>query len=144
MSRHRLARRVELEQLLGHVAHGLLDAGFCLFPRRAAEAVQRRARAPRVLLNEIEARDGDKELVLAVIAQLEELLNEIAMSDGDLLQARKLSDAVVDVNDEVAGFQVAKVRQERRGKRSLSSSGCSKAFFLEDIRFGVELKCRVG
>ena len=47
MARDRLARGVELQQLLGHVAHGLLDARLRLLPRRAAELVERRARRRR-------------------------------------------------------------------------------------------------
>ena len=41
IARDRLARGVELEQLFGHVAHGLLDARLRALPRRAAELVER-------------------------------------------------------------------------------------------------------
>ena len=74
VSRNGLALRVELQQLLGHVAHRLLDARLRLLPRRPAQSIERRPRAAGVLLNQIEALDGDEQLVVAVIAQLEELL----------------------------------------------------------------------
>ena len=45
MSRYGLALGVQFQELLGHVAHGLLDAGLRLLPGRAAEAVERRTRA---------------------------------------------------------------------------------------------------
>ena len=47
VARHGLARGVELEQLLGHVAHRLLDARLGFLPGRAAEPVERRARRRR-------------------------------------------------------------------------------------------------
>ena len=62
---HRLARGVELEQLLGHVAHGLLDAGLGLLPGRAAEPVERRARGAGVALDQVETLDRDEQLVVA-------------------------------------------------------------------------------
>ena len=40
---HRLARGVELQQLLGHVAHGLLHARLGFLPRRPAQPVERGA-----------------------------------------------------------------------------------------------------
>ena len=52
------ALRIELEQLFGHVAHRLLDARLGLFPRGAAEPIECRPCAARVLLNEIKAFDG--------------------------------------------------------------------------------------
>src|SRR5436189_5738816 len=69
-----LALRVELQQLLGHVAHRLLDARLGLLPRRAAKSIERRACAARVFLNEVEALDGNEQLVIGVIAQLEEFV----------------------------------------------------------------------
>ena len=74
VSGHRLALGVELQQLLRHVAHRLLDARLGLFPRRAAEAIERGTAAAGVFLNEVEPLDGDKQLVVAVIAKLEKFL----------------------------------------------------------------------
>ena len=113
---HGLARGVELEQLLGHVAHGLLDAGLRALPRRAAEPIERRLAGAGVLLDEVEPLDRDEQLVVAGVAQLEELL--LAVADADLLQADEDADAVVDVDDEVADLEIAQIRQERLGRRS--------------------------
>jgi hypothetical protein len=92
----RLSLGVELQQLLRHVAHRLLDARLGLLPRRAAEAVERGAAAAGEFLNEVEPLDGHEELVVAVIAKLEKFL------DIDLLEADELTDAVIDVDDQVA------------------------------------------
>ena len=47
-------------------------------------------RAAGVFLNEVEPLDRDEELVVAVIAQLEKLLHDVAVADRDLLQADEL------------------------------------------------------
>ena len=72
-----LARGVELQQLLGHVAHGLLDARLGLLPRRAAEPIDRRLRRAGVFLDQIEPLDGHEQLVVAGVAQLHELLRRL-------------------------------------------------------------------
>ena len=74
VARNRLARGVELQQLLGHVAHGLLDRGLRALPRRAAQPIDRRPRRAGVLLDQVEPLDRDEQLVVAGVAQLEELL----------------------------------------------------------------------
>ncbi len=139
VARHRLARGVELEQLLGHVAHRLLDARLGLLPRRAAEAIERRARGAGVLLHEIEPLDRDEQLVFAGVAELHELLRLEA--DVDALEADEETDAVIDVDDEVAGFQIAEVREERSRRRLAPL--VDLAFFLEDVGFRPELELRV-
>ena len=78
VARHGLARGVELEQLLGHVAHRLLDPGLGALPRRAAETIERRLRGAGVFLHQIEPLDRHEQLVLAGIAQLEELLHALS------------------------------------------------------------------
>ena len=74
VARHGAARGVELEQLLRHVAHRFLDSGLRALPRRAAQPVDRRLRRAGVLLHEVEALDRHEQLVVARVAQLEELL----------------------------------------------------------------------
>ena len=114
---HGLALRVELQQLLGHVAHRLLDARLGLLPGGAAQPIERRPRAARVLLDQVEPLDRDEQLVVAVIAELEELLRASpAAAHAELLQADELADAVVDVDDEVADLQVAQVGEKRLGE----------------------------
>ena len=75
-------------------------------------------RAAAVLLDQIEPLDGNEELVVAVVAQLQELLDVVA--DRNLLEADELADAVVHVHDEVADLQIAQVGQERGGRGSLA------------------------
>ena len=74
MAGNRFALRVQLQQLLRHVAHRLLDARLGLLPSGAAKTIERRPGAARVFLNQIEALDRNEQLVVAVIAQLEEFL----------------------------------------------------------------------
>ena len=123
MARHGLARGVELEQLLGHVAHGLLDPGLGLLPGGAAQPVERRLRPAGVLLDEVQPLDRHEQLRLAVVAQLEELLHHVAVRHRDLLEPDELADAVVDVDDEVADLEVAEVGEEGGGQRPLFAGG---------------------
>ena len=139
VARDRLARGVELEQLLGHVAHRLLDARLGLLPGRAAEAIERRTRGAGVLLDEVEPLDRHEQLVFAGVAKLHELLRLEA--DVDALEADEEPDAVIDVDDEVAGFQIAEVREERP-RRGLAPL-VDLALFLEDVGFRPELELRV-
>ena len=135
-----LARGVELEQLLGHVAHGLLDLGLGLLPGRAAEPIERRLRAAGVFLDQIEALDRHEQLRVAVIAQLEEFLHDVAAGDGDLLEADELADAVIDVDDQIADLEIAQVGEERGGRRALLACAGLAPLFVEDIGFGVDLE----
>ena len=130
MALHRLARGVELEQLLGHVAHRLLDAGLGLFPGRAAEPVERGARGAGVALDQIEPLDRDEELVVAGVAELHELLRLDA--DLDALQADEHADAVIDVDDEIADLEVAEVGEE--GARSPSAAAREPSALLRRRR----------
>ena len=137
VSGHGLARRIELQQLLGHVAHGLLDAGLRLLPRGSAELVERRARGAGVLLDEIEPLDRDEELVLARVAELHELLRRRA--DVDPLETDEHADAVVDVDDEIVDLQVAEIGEERAGGRPPPLLVRLPLFF-EDVGLGPELE----
>ena len=139
VARHRPARGVELEQLLGHVAHGLLDPRLRLLPRRAAKLVERGTRGAGELLNEIEALDGDKELVFAEVAELHELLRLHA--ELDPLQSHEHADPVIDVHDEIPDLQVAEVGEE--GARRRAAALVRLSLFLEDVRFGPELQARI-
>jgi hypothetical protein len=105
-------------------------------PRR----VEGRARAAGVLLDQVEARDRDEQLVVARVAQLQELLRLVG-PDGHLLQADELADAVVHVDDQVAHLQIAKVGEEGLRRRpALAVLGT--ALFLEEIGLGVDLQLR--
>ena len=139
MARNCLARGVELEQLLGHVAHGLLDPGLRPLPRGAAEPVERRPRRAGVLLDQVQPLHRHEQLVFAGVAELQKLLERVA--DADLLQADELADAVIDVHDEVAHLQVAQIREKRLGRRAAALRGAP--LFLEDVGLGVDVERRV-
>ena len=136
---HGFARGIELEQLFGHVAHGLLDPGLGALPRRPAQPIDRRPGRAGVLLDQVEPLDRHEQLVLAGVAQLEEFL--LVVADADLLQADEDADAVVDVHDEIADFEVAQVREERLGGGA-PLVGRAPLFF-ENIGFGVDLQAGI-
>ncbi len=144
MTRDRLALRVELQQLLRHVAHRSLDARLGFFPSRAAQAIERGTTAAGVLLNEVEPLDRDEELVVAVIAKLEKLLRVCRRARQgpprriDLLQADKFADAVIDVNDQVADLEVAQIGQERL--RKIAPLLRRSTLLFEDVGLGVNLQ----
>ena len=110
-----LALGVELQELRGHVAHGLLDPLLDLVPAAAAQPVERgpRALGARVLLHAVEGVDGHLELVAALVDEDHELAREAAEVEG--LEALEAADAVVLVDDEVADAQVAEVGEEAPG-----------------------------
>ena len=104
MPPERLAGSVELEQLLGHVAHRAPHAGLGALPRRAAQPVQRGVLGAGILLNQIEVLDRHEQLVPAGVAELHELVR--AVIDGDPLETDELPDAVVDMDDVIAHFEI--------------------------------------
>ena len=138
MARNGLARRIELEQLLGHVAHGLLDLGLRPLPRRAAETIDGRLGRAGVFLNEVEPLDRHEQLVLARVAKLEELLFVVA--DANLLQPDEDADAVIDMDDVVVDLEIAKIRKEglRRGPALRRAT-----LLVEDIGVRVDLETGV-
>ena len=140
VARHGLARGVELEQLFGHVAHGLLDARLGAFPGRAAELVERGLRGAAVLLDEVEPLDRNEQLVFAEVAQLHEFLHGVA--DADLSEPHEPADAVIDVHHQVLDFQVAQVREECLGDGPVPVSLALdlRALFLEHVRLGNNLQ----
>ena len=147
VARHGLSLGVELEQLLGHVAHRLLDARLGLLPGRAAEAIEGGTCAARVLLDEVEPLNRDEQLVVARVAQFEKLLR-IARGawhrpahGTQLLQSDELADAVIDVHDEIADLQIAKVGEKR--VRDAAPLLRRAPLFLEDVGLRVNLQARI-
>ena len=126
--RPRLALRVELQQLAGHLAQVLAGARLEVVPGFPAELRERgRARVgPDV------ARDLADLLVRhehAVVApEAEQQI--VARDSGDLLrlEAEELSDAVVLVHDVVAGAQVGEA-----GKRAAGGRGRARCAPPEDL-----------
>ncbi len=127
---------IELQQLLGHVAHGLLDTRLGLFPRRPAKPVEAGTGGPRKALHQIEALHGNEQLVVGRVAELHELLR--VGTHFDSFQPDEDADAVIDVHDEVANLEIAEVREERpRGR--LPAVMCLPLLF-EDVRLGPQLQ----
>ena len=108
---------VELEQLAGHVLHGLLDAGFGLLPGLGAEFVEGGRGAGvggAVLLDEVEA--GERDVEFGLVGELEDHEFEgrlVVLVDH--AQATVLGDAVLDVDDVIADGKVAEVGDEGGG-----------------------------
>ena len=141
---NRFARGVQFEELFGHVAHGLLDARLCPFPRCAAELVERWLRGAAVFLDEVEPLDRHEQLVFAGVSQLHELLHGVA--DAYLLETHKLADAVIHMNHEVFNLQIPQVRQERLrdGPMAIAFALGLGALLFEDVGFGNNLKLSAG
>ena len=45
-----------------------------------------------------------------MILELEKLLDDVAVTDGQLFQANELADAVIDVDDVIANLEVTQIR----------------------------------
>ena len=101
-------------------------------PRRSSAGPGR----ARVSLHEVQPFDGHEQLVFAGVAKLHELLR--LQADVDALEPDEEPDAVVDMDDEVAGLEVAEVREERASRRLAALVDFS--LFLEDVGFGPELE----
>ena len=59
-------------------------------------------------LDEVEALDGDEELVVARVAQLEKILSGIP-GHTNLLESDEHPDTVIDVYDEIPDLEIAQV-----------------------------------
>ncbi len=112
-----LALGVELEELGGHVGHGLFDAGLGLLPALRAEFVELGRGAGvggAVLLDEVEARERDVEF--GFVRELEdhefEWWRVVFFDDAEAAVA---GDAVFDVDYVVAYGEVAEVGDEGGG-----------------------------
>jgi len=107
---------VELEQLVGHVLHGLLDAGFGFGPLGVAELVELGRGAGfggAVLLDEVEA--GERNVEARGVGELEDHELDVEAVLLDLAEALIAGDAVFDVDDVVADGEVAEVGEEGGG-----------------------------
>ncbi len=111
-----LALGVELEQLVGHVGHGLLDAGAGLGPLLRAELVEDRRGAGvgrAIFLNEVEA--GERDVEARLLGEFEDHELDFETVLLDLFEADVAADAVLDVDDIIADGEVAEVGDEGRG-----------------------------
>ena len=115
MARGGFAFGVELEKLLGHVVDGFADARLARFPDGGAEAVERgRGAAERLIfLNEVEPRERDVEFGVVRVMQKHEFAG--GTFDDYLAQAFELADAVIDVDDKIAGLEIRKIAEKAGG-----------------------------
>ncbi len=107
------ALRVELQQLVGHVAHLGFDARFGAFPGHAAQAVQPRRRAftrAAIFLDQIQARQRNVELGVARVFEQHEVALVVALRD--LARAQESADAVRFMHHVIAGLQIRHVGGE--------------------------------
>ncbi len=115
-----LARGVELEQLLGHVLHGLLHARLGLLPLLRAQPIQHRLHAfgRAILLHQVEPRERDIQPRAFGVFQHHEL-GGAAVFLRNLLQPLVLADAMLDMHHVIADGEIAKVGEEGRDLRLL-------------------------
>src|SRR5205814_3536240 len=105
----RRTRRVDVEQLGGHLEELFLDARLALQERLAFERIELRLGriAADVLLDLAQPVDGQVKAVLAGELQEDEVGREA--TDGQAREAVVARDPVLDVHDEVAFLQVAEI-----------------------------------
>ncbi len=106
------SRGVEREKLVRHVFEGFAHARFARVPARAAEFVERGMRAfdDAIALHQIHALKRNIETRIVSVTEQHELA---AMAVRfDLAKPFELADAMIHVNDEVAGLQFGKVSEE--------------------------------
>ena len=111
----RLALGVELEQLVGHILHGLAHPRFGLGPLLAAQPIEHRRRpgiGGAVFLDQVEPGERDIEPRLFGELQHHELHSDAFLLD--LLQPHIAGDAVLHVDHVVAYREVAEVGDEGR------------------------------
>ena len=98
---------VEHHELLGDLAHRRLDPALGLGEVAAAEAVQRRRLAADVLAQRVDLVGRDVQLVAALVG--DEQVVALDAADRALDHALVLADAVLVVDDVVAGLEVLEV-----------------------------------
>ncbi len=120
VARDHLALGVELQELACHVTHGFLDPGLGPFPARSSQPVQGRVRAidAAVFLDQVEALDRDVQLGIILIGQEHEFLR--SLREIDSFQPLEPADAVIDVDDAIAGLEISEIgnEQARRAPRA--------------------------
>ena len=118
-----LAHGVELQQLLGHVFHGLLHARLGLLPLLRAQAIEHRLHAlgRAILLHQVEPRQRNVQPRALGVLQHHEL-GGAAVFLRNFLQSLVLADAVLDVHDVIADRKIAKVGEKGRDLRLLRAA----------------------
>src|SRR5205085_12563410 len=103
---------VKTQELGSHVVHRALRFGLRLLPTETAESIELRFMTfgARITLHQIEPLDRHVQLRFVGVKEQHELAGTRAEIES--LQTAETRDAMIDVNDIVVGFQVAKVREE--------------------------------
>ena len=98
--------RVELQQLLRHVANGPLGPGLSRDPGCSAEFVELgfRTFGGRILLNEVQSLERHKQPIAALIEQ------DHAFLVVNEREAVVRADAVVDMDDVITRLEILKIR----------------------------------
>src|SRR6266849_579099 len=109
------ARGVEGKELVGHVFEGFAYASFAGVPAGAAELVERGMGAfdDAIALDQVHTLEGDVEARVFGVAKQHEFA--AAAVGFDLAQALELADAVIDVDDEIAGLELGEIAEETGG-----------------------------
>ena len=129
---------VERQKLVGHVLDAICARAFCGVPGGAAELVERRVVAfdDAIVLDQIHALERNVEAGLVGVFEQHEFA--AAAVGFDLAQAVELADAVVDVDDEVAGLELGKIAEET-GSADFAAGTLNGRGDVEQI--GVAKKC---
>ncbi len=140
-----VALGVKLEQLGGHVLHGLAHARLGLDPLLRAELVEDGRGAGvggAIFLDQIEARERDVKLGLLGELENHEFDREAVLHD--LPQALVLRDAVLDVDDVVADGEIAEVGDKGGGLGALGLGARGDVGFVGEIVGPEDDQVRVG
>ena len=106
------ALRRDADELARHLAHALLQARLARLPARAAQLVEF-ARLRAVARQQFEILDRQEQPVAAGIVDFEAIVRRARRLDR--LQADEAADAVIDVDDEIAGGERARFGQHVLG-----------------------------
>src|SRR5687768_14276468 len=145
VARNKFSLRIKPQKLIGHVAHRAFCLCLRLLPPDATKAIERWGRrlARRISRNEIHSLNRDEELCVVGVDEQHEFALTSARVDG--LKRLETADAVIDMNDIVARFQIAKIRDERpepvlRSPLPQSRGSLGVLNFAEDIGLGEDLE----
>src|SRR3989338_6039120 len=105
------ARSRDADEFTRHLADALFEARFACLPARTAEPVELCiALVGAIQRQELDVLDRQVELVPAVIDEQQTIMRRA--HDIDSLQALEAANAVIDMNDEIAGAQACRFGEE--------------------------------
>ena len=136
---------VEVQQLAGELLRGAPRAVLHELPALAAELAQGRVAAARadVAADLRELVGGDEDAVVALVLEVEVVARDAR--DGLRLEAREARDAVVLVDDDVAGAQVGEGSERAAPARGVvAPAGALLAAAAEEAVLGQDGKLQAG